>query len=389
MSSAQNYGAVQNKPVTSHRMPNRTEGMLLVSSWGPAHEGGDYDSIWTWNTGFISFLLHMAQFNFPYSVWHYLLLLALLALIWYRKQNPRNNACWMKGIRKVGDKETVILFSAAVHGFLISSEITEHDELSGVVNPSMQVSPTLPTLRWSSMNSPYCCLMETSTQTNAQPLPGSAPRLLINPDAETLMALIFQTKRCLLLTLLCNKRESASEAQPKGKRVPCSPPTAHLPLWKHKVLQTWGVSASVEAETKVQITFETKALIFRVTLFFIQGEEGCSGANQNYIVGKHNFGNGLLGWLKLLNRLVDMRFLPSRENAPGPEGFPRGSLVQCVETQGSQGQRFYLGLTFGSNKLMLLVCETKTLNLTPLSSTREGKLFNRTRLRVSRTKHLT
>lgn len=57
-----------------------------------------------------------------------------------------------------------------------------------------------PALGWSSMNSPYCCLMEMGTQTNEQPLPGSAPRVLINPDAETLMALIFQTKRCLRLT---------------------------------------------------------------------------------------------------------------------------------------------------------------------------------------------
>lgn len=47
------------------------------------------------------------------------------------------------------------------------------------------------------MNSPYCCLMEMGTQTNEQPLPGSAPRLLINLDAETLMALISQTKRRL------------------------------------------------------------------------------------------------------------------------------------------------------------------------------------------------
>ena len=38
------------------------------------------------------------------------------------------------------------------------------------------------------------------TQTNEQPLPGSAPRVLINPDAETLMALIFQAKRRLRLT---------------------------------------------------------------------------------------------------------------------------------------------------------------------------------------------
>lgn len=52
------------------------------------------------------------------------------------------------------------------------------------------------------MNSPYCCLMEMGTQTNEQPLPGSAPRVLINPAAETLMALIFQTKRCHRFTAL-------------------------------------------------------------------------------------------------------------------------------------------------------------------------------------------
>lgn len=58
------------------------------------------------------------------------------------------------------------------------------------------------------------------TQTNEEPLPGSALRVLINPDAETLMALIFQTKRCLRLTAPWhshNKRELQSETQPKGK----------------------------------------------------------------------------------------------------------------------------------------------------------------------------
>lgn len=70
------------------------------------------------------------------------------------------------------------------------------------------------------MNSPYCCLMEMGTQTNEQPLPGSAPRVLINPDAEMLMALIFQTKRRLRLAASRqshNKKEFQSETQPKGK----------------------------------------------------------------------------------------------------------------------------------------------------------------------------
>lgn len=60
------------------------------------------------------------------------------------------------------------------------------------------------------MNSPYCCLMETGTQTNEQPLPGSAPRLLINPVAETLMALIFQSPLARRLTALPQREERAS-----------------------------------------------------------------------------------------------------------------------------------------------------------------------------------
>lgn len=88
--------------------------------------------------------------------------------------------------------------------------------------PPRGLLPRTPALRWSSMNSPYCCLMEMGTQTNEQPVPGSAPWVLINPDAETLMALIFQTKRCLRLTASWhshNKREFQSETQLKGKEV--------------------------------------------------------------------------------------------------------------------------------------------------------------------------
>ena len=121
-----------------------------------------------------------------------------------------------------------------------------------------------PALGWSSMNSPYCCLMEMGTQTNEQPLPGSAPRVLINPDAETLMALIFQTKRCLRLTAPRhltpprpphNKREFQSGTQPTGREVvvflshlvcgarclPAGSPPPAAPIcvcWeKHKVMQ--------------------------------------------------------------------------------------------------------------------------------------------------------
>lgn len=69
---------------------------------------------------------------------------------------PRNNACKMKGThvkwekrekRKKIKREGVcegFFFSAAVHGFLISSEITERDELSRVTNPSTRASPTHP-----------------------------------------------------------------------------------------------------------------------------------------------------------------------------------------------------------------------------------------------------
>lgn len=78
---------------------------------------------------------------------------------------------------------------------------------------------------WSSMNSPYCCLMEMGIQTNEQPLPGSAPQVLINPDAETLMALIFQTKRCLRLAASWhshNKREFSSIRDTAQRQRGCS-----------------------------------------------------------------------------------------------------------------------------------------------------------------------
>lgn len=152
-----------------------------------------------------------------------------------------------------------------------------------------------PALGWSSMNSPYCCLMEMGTQTNEQPLPGSAPRVLINPDAETLMALIFQTKRCLRLTAPRHSpletRESFNQGHsPQAERWRCSCHTwsvalapsllDHLPppavpicvCWeKHKVMQARSESRhqrDAEEKTRVQITFEGKrlqdaALIFR------------------------------------------------------------------------------------------------------------------------------
>lgn len=44
--------------------------------------------------------------------------------------------------------------------------------------------------------------MEMGTQTNEQPVPGSALRVFINRDAEALMALIFQAEAFLSLPLL-------------------------------------------------------------------------------------------------------------------------------------------------------------------------------------------
>lgn len=84
--------------------------------------------------------------------------------------------------------------------------------MSSVVSriPPRGLRRRIPALRRSSVNSPYCCLMETSTQTNEQPLPGSAPRLLINPVAETLMALIFQSPPARRLTALPQREERAS-----------------------------------------------------------------------------------------------------------------------------------------------------------------------------------
>lgn len=93
----------------------------------------------------------------------------------------------------------VFLFSAAVCSFLISSELSERDELSCVPLSQDSPAPSSPTLWWSSMNSPYCCLMEMGSQTNEQPSPGSAPQLLINPDAEVLMALISSARVLFVL----------------------------------------------------------------------------------------------------------------------------------------------------------------------------------------------
>lgn len=150
--------------------------------------------------------------TFPYllhSAWHYPLLLALLAATQDRSSAKKQcletmlarwkeQIKWEKGGRKKDLKKKKWDFF--FHGFLISSGITEHDELSRVMIPPRGLLQRTPTLWWSSMNSPYCCLMKMGTQANEQPLPGSAPQVLINPDAEMMMALIFQNKRCLLLT---------------------------------------------------------------------------------------------------------------------------------------------------------------------------------------------
>lgn len=150
----------------------------------------------------------------------------------------------MKGTSKVGNevkkrrvRVRCVFFSAAICGFLISSEIAERDELSCVANPSVcRLHQRIPTLQWSSMNSSYCCLMEMGTQTNEEPLPGSALWVLINPDAETLMALIFQTKRSLWLAASWRsqkKRESFNQTH-KGNEV--------VLFMSHLVCCCWKIS---------------------------------------------------------------------------------------------------------------------------------------------------
>lgn len=117
--------------------------------------------------------------------------------------------------------------------------------------PPRRLHQSIPTLWWSSMNSPYCCLMEMGTQTNEQPLPGSALQVLINPAAETLMALIFQTKRCLRLTASRHSHNKSVSIRDTAQRqrggsvqvtpglwseLPrcwkISPCSAHLRLWE-------------------------------------------------------------------------------------------------------------------------------------------------------------
>lgn len=125
-------------------------------------------------------------------------------------------------------------FSAAIHGFLISSEIAECDELGRAADsPPHPHPPTTthaafanapPPPRWSCANSPYCCLMETRSQTNEQPLPGSALQLFINRDAEALMALIFQAKRRLVLAAAPEKRASLHQRRSpraRGQKSSC------------------------------------------------------------------------------------------------------------------------------------------------------------------------
>lgn len=161
--------------------------------------------------------------------------------------------------------------------------------------PPRRLLQRTPTLWRSSMNSPYCCLMEMGTQTNEQPLPGSAPRVLINPDAETLMALIFQTKRRLRLTASQrshNKNEFQSETQPTGKEGVVF--MSHLVCWarsltvgdlppqrpsvsvgKHKVKRAWWVRLCIKGMLRRDIIahyggdyrLQNAALISRKTRF--------------------------------------------------------------------------------------------------------------------------
>lgn len=119
-----------------------------------------------------------------------------------------------------------------LHGFLISSEIAP---VVLRIPPCRlrQGAPSLsPPVWWSSVNSPYCCLMEMGTQTDEQPLPGSALQVFINRDAEALMALIFQAKRRLWLAPArrsCQRRGFPSELQPKSRQAAVS--MSHLVCW--------------------------------------------------------------------------------------------------------------------------------------------------------------
>lgn len=117
-----------------------------------------------------------------------------------------------------------LFFSAAIHSFLISSEIAERDELGRAADPSVPSSSTrLSPRRRSSASCPYCCLMETGTQTNEQPLPGSALRLFINRDAEALLALIFQAKRRLVLAPARRSHQRGELPSESGTAAPAGP----------------------------------------------------------------------------------------------------------------------------------------------------------------------
>lgn len=100
---------------------------------------------------------------------------------------------------------------------------------------SRGLSIARPMLGWSLMNSPYYYFMEMGTQTNEQRLPGSAQRVLINLDAETLMGLIFQSERACVCFSPTTKVFQSDTQGPKGKEtLSCSYLTSsiefHTPL---------------------------------------------------------------------------------------------------------------------------------------------------------------
>lgn len=154
---------------TSHYMPSRTEGMIIcffLSHSTSSRRQWMNLNIKHSNSCFLVSLfmiiisstvrpkLHMAHCNFSislHSVWHYLLLLALLAQTQDRSSAKKQCletmlARWKELVKwekiKKSGRVCERFFSAAVHGFLISYEITEHDELSRVTNPSTRAPPT-------------------------------------------------------------------------------------------------------------------------------------------------------------------------------------------------------------------------------------------------------
>lgn len=141
---------------------------LFVSSLATAHQEEDNEWIWTWNTVTVvcfvmQFVIMIYSTVHPSSIWHIVTfpypcivcdIIFYYLPCWHRHQtqaSPRNSA-WKQCLQDERNKWEKIkkracerfFFSATVHGFLISFEITERDELSRVMNPTTRASPTHP-----------------------------------------------------------------------------------------------------------------------------------------------------------------------------------------------------------------------------------------------------